>query len=183
MKILLIVSVFLNFFFLTLLLKKSNEVPLEKTIIETHVEQRPLPSSDGPPKPANKPRQDKKKASLTPFHEEEFLAIHERLESERNDFMITELGLTPEKLVRYQELKEAFALKSSELWKRGNSYGEMSFAERRRLIDLEEQLHRDLSALMGKKQWNRYQKFRDNYNRKGFKRQSEENQPFLFMGL
>ena len=48
---------------------------------------------------------------------------------------------------------------------------------------MEENFYGKLEKLHGKKNWERYQKFRENYNQKGYKKQMDEGMPFIFMGL
>lgn len=106
----------------------------------------------------------------------------EQLEADRKNFFIENLGLSPNMVYEYQRLRAEHFARTAGLWKT-DPYGEVSFEVKRKLLGLEERLYRDVRKLLGEKNWERYQEFREAYNKEGFSRQVEENQPFLFMGL
>lgn len=192
MKILLSLSIVLNIALAAVLFLQKNQVRYEKVIVETHGDsnakvhtdevktsfasvKREKPSSEAPADEDIVPQP-------VPVGEEEMVETHQKMESERTEFMTQELGLSPEVVFEYQRLRNEYFAKTSSLWK-GDPFGELSFESRRNMLAMEEKLHKDITGLLGKKNWDRYQKFRETYNRRGFEKQVEENQPFLFMGL
>lgn len=191
MKIILSLSIVLNIALAAVLFLQENQVRYEKVIVETHGDsnkihadevktsfasmKREKPSSEAPAEEVIGPQP-------IPVGEEEMAETHQKMEGERTEFMTQDLGLSPDVVFEYQRLRNEYFEKTSRLWQ-GDPFGEISFESRRNMLVLEEKLHKDLAGLLGKKNWDRYQKFRENYNRHGFEKQVEENQPFLFMGL
>jgi hypothetical protein len=119
---------------------------------------------------------------LAPSDPVEVQEAGERMETDRQEFMLQKLRVTEKKLSKHNELREDFFKRTSAFWQK-NPMRELSFEDRRKLIEIEEDYHRSLEKLYGRKNFERYQKFREAYNQKGFKRQMEDNRPFLFMGL
>ena len=125
----------------------------------------------------------KKDSPVVTVHDShEIQEAGEKMESDRVEFMSTELGMSEDKIAQHNKIRDEFFKKTAEFWQK-NPMRELNFKERRQMIELEEEVHRKLEKLHGKKNWERYQKFRESYNQKGFKKQMEDGQPFLFMGL
>jgi hypothetical protein len=169
--------------------KKPEKEIIERVIIETHAENKnSAPEMVDTRKVIRPdlPKSEKKKAPTSgeffPLESAEIQEAGEKMENEKLEFMTVELGMTEEKISEHNRIRDDFYKKSSKLFQK-NPMGELPFEDRRKLVDMEEKLHRDLEKLHGKKNWERYKKFREDYNKKGFKRQSEDNQPYLFMGL
>jgi hypothetical protein len=190
MKALLVISLIGNLVLGYLLVtKKPEKEIIERTIIETH-EKKPVPVEPvdtrnviQPEIPEKKTKKEKNVGpGFTSADSIDFQDAGEKMEADRTEFMTTELGMTAEKVKEHNRLRDEFFKKSSQFWQK-NPVGELSFEQRRQMIDMEEKLHKDLEKLHGKKNWERYQKFRESYNKKAFKRQQEEQRPFLFMGL
>lgn len=180
----LLVNFVLGYFLLT---KKSETEIVERTIIETHAQapkQFAMEETRGHTvTPVKEPK--KKVEALPDFavHDQsEFQDAGEKMEMDRMDFLQDKLGMTEEKIAEHNRIRDEYFQKTAEFWKK-NPMRELSFEERRQMISMEEELYAKLEKLHGKKNWERYQKFRENYNERGYKRQSEDNQPFIFMGL
>lgn len=190
-KILLGLSVACNVFLgYSLMSKKTNTEVVERLIIESHTE---APQAD---KKAEVLLPQKKEAKSKEVKEDkqkdapQFIAMEspelqeaaEKMESERVEFLTGNLGFSEEQISKHNKLRDEFYKETSEFWGK-NSMRELSFKERRQMLDLEEKLHKNLEKLHGKKNWEKFQKFRETYNQKGFQQQTEENRPFIFMGL
>jgi hypothetical protein len=97
--------------------------------------------------------------------------------------MVQELGMSEDKISEHNRIREEYFRKTSKFWENKNPMREPTFDERKKMIQLEEEFHRNLEKLHGKKNWEKYQKFREGHNQRGFQKQIDENQPFLFMGI
>lgn len=181
MKIILGVSLLLNIVLAFFVMGKKTEtkvVERERLIIETHA---------APAAPAAKPEVTEKKkdpapAEFVPLESHEFQSAGEQMESDRVEFLTEKLGMSEDKIAEHNKIRDEFFKESTKFWQK-NPMRELSFKERRQMLEMEEKVHARLEKLHGKKNWERYQKYREEYNLKGFKKQAEENQPFIFMGL
>jgi hypothetical protein len=191
MKLILGLSVACNVFLgYSLLSKKSQPEVVERLIIETHAdatkkEKAEVPQSRPTLAVSEETMSSKEKKADAPFvamESPELQEAAEKMESERMEFLTTRIGLSEEQIAQHNKLRDEFYKETSTFWGK-NSMRELSFKERRQMLDLEEKLHKDLEKLHGKKNWERFQKFREAYNQKGFEQQTEENRPFIFMGL
>lgn len=195
MKLILTLSILGNLVLGYMLISDKPEAPVrERLIIETHKEPKPREvikpvETRGKvvsPVPPKKEQQKEKKEIDPPdfvgFDSYELQDSGERMETRRNDFMMNELGMSEEKIQQHNELRNDFFKETSQFYDK-NPMGELSFEERRQLIDLEEMFHKRLEKLHGKENWNRYQKFREDYNTRGYKKQMQDGQPFIFMTL
>lgn len=189
-KALLGISVLVNIVLAYMVFNKKTEKEIvERVIVETHaqkqneftpVETRGHTVTDVQPKPK------KTKIEAVPefvVHDQsEFQDAGEKMEADRQEFLQDQLGMTEEKIAEHNKIRDDYFKKTAEFWKK-NPMRELNFEERRKMIEMEEDLYAKLEKLHGKKNWERYKNFRENYNERGYKRQTEENQPFIFMGL
>jgi hypothetical protein len=188
MKILLTLSFIVNLILgYSLFIRKNQVNERERLIVESHPQKmnhvvRPL--TTGAPALAIEKKDEKRKeiVELAAPDQREFQEAAEKVENDRMEFMTEVLGMSETKMAEQDQLREDFFKKSSQFWQK-NPMRELSFQERRELIELEEAFHSKLLKLHGKKNWQKYQKFREDYNKKGLKRQIQDGQPFLFMGL
>ncbi len=187
MKKFLLGSVIVNFVLAYILLFNQKEPKvIERLIIETHPQKKP----GGEKIEVKKVVKEKKKKTKVedtggvPFiHDsEEFQLAGEKMEERRKEFFSEKLGMTEDKIAEHNRLRDEFYQQSALFWQK-NPMRELSFRERREMIDLEEVLYKKLEKLHGKENWQRYLKFRESYNEKGQKRQIEEGEPFIFMGI
>lgn len=192
MKLVLIASLLTNLILgYFLIMRKPQTEVVERLIIETH-KRAPEKEIHVPPSsesllPKEKKTQEKvSKEIITPdftnLTSQELQDAGEKMESERLDFLSQELGLSEEKIARHNQIRDEFFQNSSKFWQK-NPMREPTLEERRQMLELEEDLYRKLEALHGLENWQRYKKFRENYNLKGYQKQMEEGVPFIFMGL
>jgi hypothetical protein len=185
MRLLFGVSLLTNFILSYFLLTKEPEKEvIERVIIETHEKKNPRPVQIIDTRKVVQPKINKQNPQPQPLDatSAEIQDAGEKMETDRVEFLTTELGMTEEKVNEHNRIRDDFYKKTSQFFQK-DPMRELSFKERRELIKMEEKLHQDLEKLHGKKNWERYQKFRESYNRKGFKRQTDENLPVMFMGI
>ena len=192
-KALLGLSFILNLILGYILLKDKpgkEFIERERLIIETHPretkqDKRPINVMPVNPDYSNPPKEEKKKTATPEFvglDQYEFQDAGEKMENERQEFFAESLGMSEDKIAEHNRLRDEFFKASTHFWQK-NPMKELSFKERRQLLEMEENFHKKLEKLHGKKNWEKYQKFREDYNAKGYKKQMDEGQPFLFMGL
>jgi hypothetical protein len=162
---------------------ETKVVERERLIIETHADASAAQvTSSQTPAPKSEVKEKASAAEFVPLESHEFQNAGEQMEADRVDFLTEKLGMTEEKMAEHNKIRDEFFKETTKFWQK-NPMRELSFNERRQMIELEEKVHARLEKLHGKKNWERYQKYREDYNMKGFKKQSEDNQPFIFMGL
>lgn len=195
MKIFLTFSLILNLGLgYTLLFRKPEKEVVERLIIETHADQSDKHMTQKAEVIPSKPEvviEKKKKvgldedfeySQLLPEAPEEFQDAGEKMETERLQFMMDTLGATEEMIEQHNKIREEFFRKTSVFWQKDPTK-ELNLEERRKMIDLEEDMQKKLQKLYGKKNWEKFQNYRDKYNREGYKKQMEEGRPFIFMGI
>ncbi len=128
---------------------------------------------------------DSKEDTPISIDEVEFRADQEKVELDKREYLIQELGLEEVHLDKAAKLKRHFISESNAIHEKAkrSHTGELSFSEQRKLIDLEEKLHQDLAALYGKERWSRFLKFREKFNGEVIKKLKQENGPVIFMGI
>lgn len=189
-KIFLALSLVANFVLGYFLLTKKNEKEIvERVIVETHPGHEVSVPSSSPIKSAAEKNlaPNVEKVAIEPteiygIEQEEVQEAGEKMESDRLEFFTSKLGMSEDKISQHNKLRDDFFKKTSLFWQK-NPLRELSFEERRQMLLMEEDFYRKLEKLHGKKNWERYQKFRENYNQKGYKKQLDEGTPFIFMGL
>jgi hypothetical protein len=188
-KLILWSSLFLNIVLSYFVFNKKTEI-VERVIIETHAQKKLHPTVPVKPQDQSisqvrskkKQIQDEMNPESLFYDQSDLQDAGEKMEAERLDFFQIKLGMSDEKISEHNRLRDAYLKKMSEFWKK-NPTREPTFQERRKMIELEEELFTKLERLHGKKNWERYKKFREKYNEKGLKKQIENNVPFIFMGL
>jgi hypothetical protein len=185
MKVILGISIVMNLVLAYFVARKPDVIEKERLIIETHAEPRTETVSTKAAAPAPVTTQsDKKKDApeLVGLDNHEFQEAGEKMEQDRMEFMTENLGMSEEKIAKHNKLREQFFKNTAQFWQK-NPMRELAFKERRQLIQMEEDFYASLEKLHGKKNWEKYQKYREDYNSRGYKKQIEDGQPFLFMGL
>lgn len=187
MKVALGISLLLNLVLAFYVVKEPQVIEKERLIVETHAEPRQEVVSTKAAAPAPIPevkKENKKKAApeMVGLDNHEFQEAGEKMEADRVEFMSETLGMSEEKIAKHNKMRDEFFKKTAQFWQK-NPMRELNFKERRQLIDMEENFYASLEKLHGKKNWEKYQKFREEYNSRGYKKQMEDGVPFLFMGL
>jgi hypothetical protein len=187
MKYFLILSLLINVVLTFILLTSEPQKEVrERLIIETHAkgpreEVKTIEKKSSTS--LKKKKTDSPEMVMGPGPDpQEVQEAAEEMEEARMTFFTETLGVREEEIAEHNRLRHEFFKKTSQFWQ-NNPTLEPSFEERKKLIKMEEDFHAQLEKLYGKSRWEKYQKFRNNYNQKGYKKQMEENQPFIFMGL
>ena len=178
----LALNIVLSYF---LLVKKGKTEIVEKVVVEEKTVIKPLIKEvvkEKLLKPSKEKPAEESSWDFSRVDESEFQDAGERMENERIDFFTSQLGMSEEKIAQHNRIRDEFFKTMSEFWKKDPTL-ELSFEDRRKMIDIEEEFHAKLEKFHGKKNWERYMRFRDDFNRKGLKKQRTENQPFIIMGL
>ncbi len=184
-KITLGVSLLLNIVLAFFVMSKKTEtkvVERERLIIETHAAPAAVSNVPATNPEVIEKKKDNSAIEFVPLESHEFQNAGEQMESDRIEFLTEKLGMTEEKIADHNKIRDEFFKETTKFWQK-NPMRELSFKERRQMLEMEEEVHGRLEKLHGKKNWERYQKYREQYNMKGFKKQTDDNQPFIFMGL
>lgn len=171
MKILLIISLVVNLILGVLYFQEKNNPPLERIILE----QASQTEEVKPTQISQKKKKIKKAKSgeselseidpLEVFNEGDLETVAEDMNEVRKDFH-HKLGLSENVLQKKEKLMQKFLEESQPIYRKGPMPFNMSFADRRKLIDLEEKLHQDMEKLYGKEGWAKYKAMVDRYNQK-----------------
>ncbi len=108
----------------------------------------------------------------------------ERINKERMTFFTEELGFGPEQIAEYHAIRKRFRVefqKSTENIKK--SFEKPSAEEIKSLEQIEQKMLSDLKQLFGLKNWERYEKFRAEADKRALDRHDRENAPFLNMEI
>lgn len=182
MKILLVLSLIIN----VVLGVLYSQAPTERIVIEQEpakiIEKEVLVEVPTEVKPK------KKKSSNVPdelhgeMASEDYLDQVEQVETYKKDYLINQLGLTEEILKKEGKLRGEFIRASTKIYV-DSHMGQPSIPDRRKLLDLEEDLQNKVVKLYGKNNWEKFQKFQNKYNQESIKRMEEGNSgPTLIMG-
>ncbi len=185
MKLFLGASLLLNLvlaYFMVNHKPKTEVVERERLIIETHAAPAAQAEVEAKPQATVKKKELNANAELVPLESHEFQNAGEQMEADRVEFLTEKLGMSEEKITEHNKIRDEFFKETTKFWQK-NPMRELSFKERRQMLEMEEKVHARLEMLHGKKNWQRYQKYREHYNMKGFKKQTDDGQPFIFMGL
>ncbi len=111
MKYLLAASLLANLVLSFLLVRRPEPPRQERLIIETHKEATPTVAPSATHLPSPDPVvQQSSTGDLVPAVPEEFREAGEKMETERLEFLTDELGLSEEKLMAHNRLREEFFL-------------------------------------------------------------------------
>lgn len=175
MKYLLCFSLLLNVILATLYYQEKSRPPLERIILEE--KKAGIEASPSTQKMVVEAREKKSKVSkqtegedsevdpLEVFSAEDFELIADDMNEIRKDFH-AKLGLSEDLLRKKEKIMQEYLKESAPIYAKSPLPFNLSFADRRKLIDLEEKLHKDFEQLYGKENWARYKAKVDSYNKK-----------------
>lgn len=168
MRGVLLFSVLLNLYLGYEVWALRSKPPLERTVIETHSEALP------PQEVVIKLEQEPKKNEPSPTAPQllELDEVLDKVASEREEFLTQELHATPLELEQIESIKREYQAKFQSVLGKGPLKVEMSLEERKRFLDLETQRERDFERVLGRKRFQRFQKFKQKYNERMVKRQA-----------
>jgi hypothetical protein len=173
MKILLALSLLANLVFAFFLFKPiQTQPPLERLIIEEHLRDEKVP---GPEAPAI----IQKSEETTQVYSADLnqLEIDERvknIESEKREFLKHELEMSAEDMKKIRRIRERFTSEVEKLLPK-SPVADLSIEKRRQILDLEEAREEAIQDVFGKRRWDKFQKFKEKYNRRQLKKSSGED--------
>lgn len=191
MKIILGLSLLLNVILVSVLLGRSPEVIPEEedsSLSDSSLETKTFPRPVAEVMRENKETFPKKAPAspgevVTDFSMEldtyELSVSADKAEQDALEFVTVQLQLPEDIYQKHQKMRQNFYDKMAKSW--GNPPKEPSIKQKRLLLDIEEEYVNELQKLYGKKNWEKLEEFRHKYNQEGFKRQSVEKVPFIFM--
>lgn len=189
MKIALAISLILNLVLGVWLLRQDSRPPLERIIVEKHIEEKlPLVKELRAQQPLKK-NQPKKSADsqvedigFNPenFTPDEFGELALVPENARKDYLINELNIPEEKLQKHEELRMEYFTASSK-FNTLDPTGELTLDDRRKMLDLEEAYTKKVIKLYGKANWDKFNQYRRKYNADVINRSRKEGSPPFIM--
>lgn len=191
MKAFFFISLFLNLVMGFLYWKESTKPPLERIVVEDEprvVEKKifvrvPVGKSGTTESREKKTRQENIQSEgpqFTEFDQKAYEAGFEKVTTDREVYLQEKLELTPEDLQKIEKIKKEFYKDADKL-----IMGQMepTIEQRRQLLDLEESREREFSRLMGKEKWEKFKKYREDYNRKNYQSPPDEQSVFIPMDI
>lgn len=174
MKIILLLSLILNGILLYLYLEEKNQPPIERIIMEKHMERTPKRKTVAE---TNSSERFTKIVTTEKKHDEEdpyapFIGDQAAFERSVDDMeMVKKDFLEKNEMFENFEQKKSQIMgkyyeKSSRIYNKHPSGMTISFEEKRKLIDMEQEAHQEVEKLFGKEKWSKYKNFVDSYNKK-----------------
>lgn len=165
MKVLLGISLVLNIVLSVLYFKKESLPPIERIVIEEK-EVTPPSMHNFEKRPRVKaPKTKEQEAAPGPrFDTTDYADAFEQTERKKEEYL-AELGITEEMEQKKKALELQF-FNDLKAISDGQSNFNLDFNVRRKMIDLEENLHKKYETIYGKKKWQTYKKFVDQHNKK-----------------
>lgn len=168
-------SLLLNIIFGVLLVAGKPEAPppivIEKVkpkIVEKVVYEK----SREAPLPEKKEKKDQGQTELSDF-EERF----EKIKEDREEILFR-LGFSSQDVQRIEEIKEKFNQRYLEVIPMDQG-PDLTFDQRRRIIDIEEAREKEFQKVFGEKRWQSFRRSQENYNKKQFDEQSSTDKVFV----
>jgi hypothetical protein len=169
-KTLLILSLIVNVVLGILYFQKNKEPPIERFILENNT-YRAIPRAE--PLPPKQPHAQgammvNTNDAQTASNGEKVAEIvsHDRLE-----YLTDKLHLSQQDLDEIEQIKNRYFSKIQKLVpiKQG---GDRSIDQRRRMLEIEVERDQEMIRLMGQKRWNKFNKFKNDYNQQKFQDQA-----------
>ena len=172
MKILLLLSLVLNSVMIYLYYQEKNLPPIERIIMEQH--EKPSFHANRPEKLGAPPRASKLKKERLEEKDPEHPFGLDPVSLDRS---IEDMDIVKKDFLEKNEIPEQFEIekakilgdfyeKTAEVYKKFPTGMAVSFSEKRKLIDMEEEAHRKIEKIYGKEKWEKYKSFIDSYNKK-----------------
>jgi hypothetical protein len=188
MKFILFISLMANLSLGYLYWKETSKPRIERTIIESHPETKVVEKKVFVkiPHTGNQIQLDKKSTDaptpMVEFDQKSYEQIVEKVSADRETYLQETLAVEPEVMEKIDKVKKKFFKEADKLIL-GSGMQEPTIEQRRQLLNLEEAREKEFSRSMGEKKWQKFKSFRDEYNRKNYKRQMEEHTLFIPMEI
>ncbi|MBA2405338.1 MAG: hypothetical protein H0V66_11250 [Bdellovibrionales bacterium] len=187
MKALLVVSLILNIVLGVLYFQEKSKPPLERIILDRKVE-RVFPEINSKKKlPGLKAERESSQESteadptILVHDEQSFAQASEEIENSKKHFL-EDHEISEQAMKKKEKLTQDFYQQTGAIYQKYPMGMGLNFQERRKVIELEEKLHQDYEKLLGKKKWEQYRKFVDDYNLKLIKNHKSREFSPLMMG-
>lgn len=182
MKILLSLSLILNVIVISLLIKKWQEPPLERIILDNHLRpknaehaKRLSPTSHA--KAGFESKSDPSIEKLPDVQENMQKVVEETFEKvtqDRLQYLTEVLNLTQSDLDEIEKVKENYYRKLEVITSYAQGH-DLSIDQKRRMLDLEIDRDKEFEKLLGKTKWKQFQKFKTKYNSKKLQEREGDN--------
>lgn len=107
------------------------------------------------------------------YDENDMEDLVSKVGQDRDDFLTGELGMVPADFQKIQAVKEKFNQRYQQVVP-ADHYGDLTIEQRRQLLELDEEREAEYAQVVGVQKWKKFQKYRDEYNRKMFTKQVNE---------
>jgi myo-inositol-1-phosphate synthase len=95
--------------------------------------------------------------------------VSEQVQSDRLEFLTGKLNLSQQDLDQIEKIKEQYF---RNLHKVSTANGEPSLEQRRQALDIEAKRNQEFIRVMGKKNWEKFKNFKNDYNQRKFEEHS-----------
>lgn len=180
MKWILGISIFLNIILGYRLLTQKEVSTKEKIIVKKSkpkiIERKvfvevPATKKQNPPGSSEAPKSSK----VVEFDEKDMDDVVNQVQQDRDDFLIGELGFTPQDFEKLSAIKNKYqSLYQEVLPPSGENeewVGDLTLEHRRQLLLLDEQKEAEYARAIGQQKWEKFQQFKEEYNRKMYSKQ------------
>lgn len=173
MKLLFILSLILNGVLGFLYYQEKSRPPLERIIVEEKtvvkkVTVPPVPSYEARAKSASKEKEIKVENDFQPIlpaDEQGLQMAVEDLEVIKKDFFLKQ-DISEKTLKKKEQVTQELYQKTAAIYQKHPTGITLTFDERRKIIDLEEEAQNKIRSLFGEKKWSEYKSFVDRHNKK-----------------
>jgi hypothetical protein len=173
-KTLLILSLIVNVVLGVLYFQKNKEPPIERFVLENNT-YRGTPSNEALAGPVAPKRPHAKAAMMVNTNDAETFTAGEKVAEivshDRLEYLTDKLHLSQQDLDEIEQIKNRYFNKIQKLApiKQG---GDRSIDQRRRMLEIEGERDQEMIRLMGQKRWNKFNKFKNDYNQQKFQDQA-----------
>jgi hypothetical protein len=174
-----VLSVGLNLVLGFFLFREKNKLPLERVVFEHQPIRAEATKTKNELPPASLSPKDIKVSDSTSDHLSEEVSQRieeagEKVQQDRLEFLLERLDLGQSDLDQIEKIKSRYFHKLQKILGTEKK-GELGVDQRRRWLELEADRDREFVALLGKVKWDKFKKFKNNYNEKNFDQQTDDN--------
>jgi len=169
-KILLIVSLIVNVVLGVLYFKNNEEPPIERFILENNT-YKDIPRVE----PLLTKQPHAQGAMMVNTNDAQTASngekVAEIVSHDRLEYLTDKLHLSQQNLDEIEEIKNRYFSKIQKLTPNKQG-GDRSIDQRRRMLEIEVERDQEMIQLMGQKRWNKFNKFKNDYNQQKFQDQA-----------
>jgi hypothetical protein len=169
-KTLFIISLIVNVVLGVLYFQKNKEPPIERFILENNT-YRGTPRVE--PLPSKRPHAQG--AMMVNTNDAQTASngekVAEIVSHDRHEYLTDKLHLSQQDLDEIEQIKNRYFSKIQKLAPIQQG-GDRSIDQRRRMLEIEGERDQEMVQLMGQKRWNKFNKFKNEYNQQKFQDQA-----------